>query len=124
MERIKIAWIQNRYKINLSNTNYFNHDALVPENLPSPNLWPNLLNWTFHKNHLYQINMIAISSDYTMGFSYPGSFSNHLYSSSASTVPLLTISLKARYAQQLMAACPKNMDPVTPQTFDNITNRT
>ncbi|XP_042501639.1 peroxidase 55 [Macadamia integrifolia] len=99
--------------------------SLVPGNLPQPNFDLNQLNQLFSENNLTQIDMIALSGAHTVGFSHCGKFTNRLYSfSSAST---LDPSLNASYAQQLMAACPQNVDPniafdldlITPQTFDN-----
>ncbi|XP_043723211.1 peroxidase 51-like [Telopea speciosissima] len=100
--------------------------SLVPGNLPETNFDLNQLNQLFSNNNLTQIDMIALSGAHTVGFSHCGQFSDRLYSfSSAST---LDPSLNASYAQQLMTACPQNvdpniatnLDPVTPQTFDNI----
>ncbi|KAJ4961776.1 hypothetical protein NE237_021686 [Protea cynaroides] len=100
--------------------------SLVSGNLPEPSFNLNQLNQLFSQKNLTQIDMIALSGAHTVGFSHCDRFSNRLYSySSVSTVDP---SFNANYAQQLMAACPRNvnpniavnLDPVTPKTFDNI----
>ncbi|TYH76503.1 hypothetical protein ES332_D04G091000v1 [Gossypium tomentosum] len=70
--------------------------------------------------------MIALSGAHTLGFSHCNRFSNRLYSFSSSSV--VDPSLDPNYAQQLMQACPQNVDPSiainidpeTPRTFDNV----
>ncbi|XP_044465872.1 peroxidase 16-like [Mangifera indica] len=97
----------------------------VPGNLPQPTFNLAQLNTMFARHNLSQIDMIALSGAHTVGFSHCSRFANRLYSFSASTP--VDPSLDPNYAQQLMAACPRNvdptiaisMDPVTPQTFDN-----
>lgn len=97
----------------------------VPGNLPPPTFNLNLLSWIFRKNNLTMTDMIALSGAHTVGFSHCNRFANRLYSfnSSSRIDPLLNPS----YAQQLKQACPQNvdprvainMDPSTPNTFDN-----
>ncbi|KAJ0969226.1 hypothetical protein J5N97_022103 [Dioscorea zingiberensis] len=97
----------------------------VTGNLPSPTLNLNLLNWIFRKNNLTQTDMIALSGAHTVGFSHCSRFSNRLYSFNATT--RTDPSLNPAYARQLMQACPRNvnpqiainMDPATPNSFDN-----
>ncbi|KAK9272537.1 hypothetical protein L1049_002910 [Liquidambar formosana] len=100
--------------------------SLVAGNLPEPTFNLNQLTSIFAKNNLSQFDMIALSGAHTVGFSHCSRFANRLYSfSSSSTVDP---SLNSNYAQQLMSACPQNvdpsiavdLDPVTPQTFDNV----
>ncbi|XP_044465663.1 peroxidase 51-like [Mangifera indica] len=97
----------------------------VPGNLPQPTFNLAQLITMFARHNLSQIDMIALSGAHTVGFSHCNRFSNRLYSFSASSP--VDPSLDPNYAQQLMAACPRNvdptiainMDPVTPRTFDN-----
>lgn len=95
-------------------------------NLPEPFFNLNQLNSMFAKHNLTQFDMIALSGAHTLGFSHCNRFANRLYSFSSSSP--VDPTLDPTYAQQLMAACPQNvdpsiaidMDPVTPRTFDNI----
>ncbi|KAK8607327.1 hypothetical protein V6N13_053068 [Hibiscus sabdariffa] len=97
----------------------------VAGNLPEPNFNLTQLNAIFSKNNLNQIDMIALSGAHTLGFAHCSRFANRLYSFSPSSP--VDPDLNATYAQQLMQACPRNvdpliainMDPVTPRTFDN-----
>lgn len=97
----------------------------VAGNLPEPTFNLDQLTSNFAKNNLTQLDMIALSGAHTLGFSHCNRFANRLYSFSSSSP--VDPSLDPTYAQQLMAACPKNvdptiaidMDPVTPRTFDN-----
>ncbi|XP_059451563.1 peroxidase 55 [Corylus avellana] len=98
----------------------------VAGNLPQPTFDLNQLETIFSKHNLSQLDMIALSGAHTLGFSHCSRFANRLYSfsSSSTTDP----SLNPDYAKQLESACPQNvdpriavdLDPVTPQTFDNI----
>ncbi|KAK6928537.1 hem peroxidase, partial [Dillenia turbinata] len=98
----------------------------VAGNLPEPNFNLVQLNTIFAKNGLSQTDMIALSGAHTVGFSHCSRFANRLYNFSATSA--VDPSLDPNYAQQLMQACPQNvdpqiavnMDPVTPQTFDNV----
>ncbi|KAJ0051894.1 hypothetical protein Pint_03014 [Pistacia integerrima] len=97
----------------------------VSGNLPEPSFNLTQLNTMFAKHNLSQIDMIALSGAHTLGFSHCDRFANRLYSFSSSSP--VDPSLDPDYAQQLMEACPRNvdpsiainMDPETPQTFDN-----
>ncbi|RWR87019.1 peroxidase 55 [Cinnamomum micranthum f. kanehirae] len=100
--------------------------SLVAGNLPEPTFNLDLLNSIFSKHNLTQTDMIALSGAHTVGFSHCNRFANRLYSFSA-TSPV-DPSLNSSYAQQLMTACPRNvdptiainMDPNTPNIFDNM----
>lgn len=95
-------------------------------NLPEPTFNLNQLINIFAKNNLSQIDMIALSGAHTVGFSHCNRFANRLYNFS-STIPV-DPTLDPDYAQQLMQACPRDvdpsiaidMDPTTPQGFDNV----
>ncbi|EHA8587644.1 Peroxidase [Cocos nucifera] len=98
----------------------------VPGKLPGPDFNLKLLASIFGKNNLTLIDMIALSGAHTLGFSHCSRFANRLYSFSRSSP--VDPSLDPKYAQQLMHACPQNvdpnivvgMDPFTPNTFDNV----
>ena len=100
--------------------------SLVKGNLPEPGFNLSQLNAMFARNNLSQIDMIALSGAHTLGFSHCSRFANRLYSFSSSSP--VDPSLNQDYAKQLMDGCPRNvdpsiainMDPVTPQTFDNV----
>jgi len=107
-------------------------DGLISEasrvtgNLPEPFFNLNQLNAIFAKNNLTQDDMIALSGAHTVGVSHCSRFANRLYNFSSSSK--VDPSLNPIYAQQLMEACPQNvdpliavdLDPVTPQIFDNV----
>ncbi|KAG4193563.1 hypothetical protein ERO13_A07G228900v2 [Gossypium hirsutum] len=94
----------------------------VTGNLPEPEFNLDQLNTLFARNNLTQLDMIALSGAHTLGFSHCDRFSSRIYSSS------IDPTLDSSYAQQLMDACPQNvdpsiainMDPETPRTFDNV----
>lgn len=98
----------------------------VAGNLPEPSNNLDQLNALFSKNNLTQLDMIALSGAHTLGFSHCSRFSNRLYNFSSSSP--VDPSMNATYSQQMMQACPPNvdpriavdLDPVTPQTFDNV----
>lgn len=98
----------------------------VTGNLPDPTFNLVQLNTIFAKNNLTELDMIALSGAHTLGFSHCSRFANRLYSFSPASA--VDPSLNPAYAQQLMAACPQNvdpniaidMDPQTPNTFDNV----
>ncbi|KAJ4830216.1 Peroxidase 55 [Turnera subulata] len=100
--------------------------SLVEGNLPLPNFTLSQLTNMFAKHNLNQRDMIALSGAHTVGFSHCNRFANRLYSFSPSSP--VDPSLDAAYAQQLMNACPVNvdpsiaidMDPTTARTFDNM----
>lgn len=98
----------------------------VAGSLPEPNFNLKQLTDIFAKNNLNQMDMIALSGGHTVGFSHCSRFASRLYNFSSSSP--VDPSLDPTYAQQLMVGCPRNvdpsiavnMDPNTPQTFDNV----
>eukprot|EP00253_Pinus_taeda_P026576 PITA_26576 len=98
----------------------------VPGNLPEPTFNLNQLNALFTRKGLNQTEMIALSGAHTVGFSHCDRFANRIYnfSSGSSVDP----TLNPAYAMQLQQMCPRNvdpsivvnMDPITPNTFDNV----
>ncbi|KAL2505402.1 Peroxidase 55 [Abeliophyllum distichum] len=98
----------------------------VTGNLPEPNFNLEKLKTMFAKHNLSQLDMIALSGAHTVGFSHCNRFANRIYSFSPSSP--IDPTLDPSYAQQLMQSCPPNVDPsiainidpVTPQTFDNM----
>ncbi|XP_010249037.1 PREDICTED: peroxidase 55-like [Nelumbo nucifera] len=98
----------------------------VDGNLPQPEFNIGQLTSIFSKNNLSLIDMIALSGAHTVGFSHCNRFAKRLYSFSPSSP--VDPSLDPNYATQLMAECPQNvdptiavnMDPVTPNKFDNV----
>ncbi|XWS30513.1 hypothetical protein CRYUN_Cryun24cG0124000 [Craigia yunnanensis] len=99
--------------------------SMVAGKLPDPNFNLSQLNTIFAKNNLTQTDMIALSGAHTVGVSHCSRFANRLYSFSPSSP--VDPDLDPTYAQQLKQDCPQNvdpsiainMDPLTPQTFDN-----
>ncbi|XP_024975072.1 peroxidase 55 [Cynara cardunculus var. scolymus] len=98
----------------------------VAGNLPEPFFNLDQLNSMFARHNLTEIDMIALSGAHTLGFSHCNRFANRLYSFSSAAA--VDPSLDPTYAQELMDACPRNvdlsiavnMDPETPTTFDNV----
>ncbi|XVF17550.1 hypothetical protein REPUB_Repub10bG0133100 [Reevesia pubescens] len=94
--------------------------------LPQPNFNLNQLNSLFAANGLSQTDMIALSAAHTVGFSHCGKFSKRIYSFSPQNP--IDPTLNKAYATQLQQMCPKNvdpriainMDPITPNKFDNV----
>ncbi|EEF37080.1 Peroxidase 73 precursor, putative [Ricinus communis] len=99
--------------------------ASVNGKLPQPTFNLNQLNSLFAANGLSQTDMIALSAAHTLGFSHCGKFANRIYNFSRQNP--VDPTLNKAYATQLQQMCPKNvdpriainMDPKTPQTFDN-----
>ncbi|RDX94597.1 Peroxidase 16 [Mucuna pruriens] len=99
--------------------------ASVQRHLPHPEFNLNQLNSMFSFNRLSQTDMIALSGAHTIGFSHCNRFSKRIYNFSPRRPIDPTLNLQ--YAFQLRQACPLrvdpriaiNMDPVTPQKFDN-----
>ncbi|XP_059636990.1 peroxidase 16-like [Cornus florida] len=99
--------------------------ASVQHKLPHPEFSLDQLNTMFASNGLTQTDMIALSGAHTIGFSHCGRFSKRIYNFSPRNRIDPTLSLS--YALQLRQMCPLkvdpriaiNMDPTTPQTFDN-----
>ncbi|XP_071742124.1 peroxidase 16-like [Rutidosis leptorrhynchoides] len=96
--------------------------ASVQHSLPQPTFNLNQLNTMFAKFNLTQTDMIALSGAHTLGFSHCSRFAPRLYGKNG-----IDPTLNKQYAQQLKQMCPQNvdpqiainMDPTTPQTFDN-----
>ncbi|KAK9078891.1 hypothetical protein SSX86_002949 [Deinandra increscens subsp. villosa] len=96
--------------------------ASVQNKLPHPEFKLDQLNNMFASHGLSQTDMIALSGAHTLGFSHCGKFSSRIYAKSG-----IDPTLNRQYALQLRQMCPKNvdpriainMDPTTPQTFDN-----
>lgn len=99
--------------------------ASVNGKLPQPFFNLNQLNALFAANGLTQTDMIALSAAHTVGFSHCSKFTNRIYNFSRQNP--VDPTLDQSYATQLQQMCPKdgdpniaiNMDPNTPNTFDN-----
>ncbi|KAJ9141363.1 hypothetical protein P3X46_031905 [Hevea brasiliensis] len=99
--------------------------ASVQHKLPSPNFNLDQLNSLFASHGLTQTDMIALSGAHTLGFSHCSRFSKRIYNFSPRNKIDPTLNLQ--YALQLRQMCPIkvdpriaiNMDPTTPQKFDN-----
>ncbi|XP_004488001.1 peroxidase 16-like [Cicer arietinum] len=99
--------------------------ASVQRHLPHPQFNLDQLNSMFSFNGLSQIDMIALSGAHTIGFSHCNRFSKRIYNFSPTS--RIDPTLNLQYAFQLRQACPLkvdpriaiNMDPITPQKFDN-----
>ncbi|XP_023891133.1 peroxidase 45 [Quercus suber] len=99
--------------------------ASVQRHLPHPNFNLDQLNAMFSSNGLTQTDMIALSGAHTIGFSHCSRFSNRIYNFSPKS--RIDPTLNSAYALQLRQMCPINvdpriainMDPTTPNTFDN-----
>lgn len=99
--------------------------ASVQRRLPHASFNLDQLNSMFSANGLSQTDMIALSGGHTLGFSHCGQFSKRIYNFSPKS--RVDPTLNSGYASQLRQMCPANvdpriainMDPTTPQTFDN-----
>ncbi|KAK9274665.1 hypothetical protein L1049_021916 [Liquidambar formosana] len=99
--------------------------ASVQHKLPHPEFSLDNLNTMFGSHGLTQTDMIALSGAHTIGFSHCGRFSKRIYNFSPQS--RIDPTLNPSYALQLRQMCPVNvdpriainMDPITPQTFDN-----
>lgn len=99
--------------------------ASVNGKLPQPNFNLVQLNSMFASHGLSQTDMIALSAAHTVGFSHCGKFANRIYNFSRQNP--VDPTLNRAYAAQLQSMCPRvvdptiaiNMDPNTPNTFDN-----
>ncbi|XP_047308171.1 peroxidase 16-like [Impatiens glandulifera] len=99
--------------------------ASVQHSLPQPEFNLDKLNTMFSSHGLSQTDMIALSGAHTLGFSHCGKFSKRIYNFSPKNKIDPTLNLA--YALQLRQMCPVkvdpriaiNMDPTTPQIFDN-----
>ncbi|KAK2449261.1 Peroxidase superfamily protein [Trifolium repens] len=99
--------------------------ASVQRHLPHPEFNLDQLNSMFSFNGLSQIDMIALSGAHTIGFSHCKHVSKRIYK--FSPTKRIDPTLNLQYAFELRQACPIkvdpriaiNMDPITPQIFDN-----
>ncbi|KAG5006137.1 hypothetical protein JHK82_024114 [Glycine max] len=99
--------------------------ASVQRQLPHPDFNLDKLNSMFSFHGLTKTDMIALSGAHTIGFSHCNHFSRRIYNFSPQK--LIDPTLNLQYAFQLRQACPLrvdsriaiNMDPVTPEKFDN-----
>uniref|UniRef100_A0A5B7BQ72 Peroxidase n=1 Tax=Davidia involucrata TaxID=16924 RepID=A0A5B7BQ72_DAVIN len=99
--------------------------ASVQHSLPHPDFSLDQLNTMFGSHGLTQTDMVALSGAHTIGFSHCGKFSKRIYNFSPRN--RIDTTLNLQYALQLRQMCPLNvdpriainMDPTTPQTFDN-----
>ncbi|MQL88139.1 hypothetical protein Taro_020697 [Colocasia esculenta] len=100
--------------------------AGVRHNLPHPNFDLDQLNTMFASHGLTQTDMIALSGAHTIGFSHCAKFFRRIYKYSKTRT--IDPTMNRGYALQLRQACPVgvdpavaiNMDPTTPQVFDNV----
>ncbi|KAI3503573.1 hypothetical protein L1887_32019 [Cichorium endivia] len=98
----------------------------VTGNIPKPTFNLNQLTNIFTKINISQYDMIALSGAHTVGVSHCKRFTKRIYSYSP-TEPV-DPSLNLSYAKHLMTICPQNvgpsvtinMDPETPNVFDNV----
>ncbi|URE05476.1 Peroxidase [Musa troglodytarum] len=98
----------------------------VTGKLPGPEFGVDRLSSNFHENNLTTRDMIALSGAHTVGFSHCSRFADRLYSFNSTSA--VDLSLNPAYANALMRACPRNVDPTiavnmdlnTPITFDNV----
>ncbi|KAL8135202.1 hypothetical protein AgCh_010023 [Apium graveolens] len=97
----------------------------VQHKLPHATFNLDQLNSMFSSHGLSQTDMIALSGAHTLGFSHCGQFSKRIYNFSPGK--RIDPTLNSAYALQLRQMCPTrvdprvaiNMDPTTPQKFDN-----
>ncbi|KAG2699411.1 hypothetical protein I3843_07G191000 [Carya illinoinensis] len=97
----------------------------VQNHLPHPDFNLDQLNAMFSSHGLTQTDVIALSGAHTVGFSHCSRFSKRIYRFSPQN--RIDPTLNLAYALQLRQMCPLkvdpriaiNMDPTTPQTFDN-----
>ncbi|RLN40050.1 hypothetical protein C2845_PM01G27380 [Panicum miliaceum] len=93
----------------------------VDGKLPPPSFDLDQLTTLFAANNLSQADMIALSAAHTVGFAHCSTFADRIQPASVDPT------MNATYAADLQAACPAGvdpnialqLDPVTPQAFDN-----
>ncbi|XP_016450385.2 peroxidase 51-like [Nicotiana tabacum] len=116
-----------RYQVELGRLDGFTSKASnVEGNLPKPTFNLDQLNSMFASHGLDQTDMIALSAAHTLGASHCNKFSNRIYNFSPKNPVDPTLS--KTFAAQLQQMCPKNvdpqivinLDPITPNTFDNV----
>ncbi|XP_059064392.1 peroxidase 73-like [Cryptomeria japonica] len=94
----------------------------VSGNLPKSSFNLDQLLSLFNNKSLSLIDLISLSAAHTVGFSHCNQFSSRIYSTP------IDPTLDPTYASQLQGMCPKNvdptiainMDPTTPNIFDNV----
>ncbi|KAJ8767478.1 hypothetical protein K2173_017522 [Erythroxylum novogranatense] len=99
--------------------------ASVQHRLPQPEFNLDQLNTMFAFHGLNQTDMVALSGAHTIGFSHCSRFSKRIYNFRSGN--RIDPSLNLQYALQLRNMCPLkvdpriaiNLDPTTPQRFDN-----
>ncbi|KAL7097464.1 hypothetical protein ACP275_10G146300 [Erythranthe tilingii] len=99
--------------------------ASVQGRLPGPGFSLNQLNTLFASHGLDQTDVVALSGAHTIGFSHCNRFSRRIYNFSPAN--RIDPSLNLQYALQLRQMCPVNvdptiavnMDPTSPNRFDN-----
>jgi len=93
----------------------------VDGKLPPPSFDLDQLTTLFAANNLSQADMIALSAAHTVGLAHCSTFAGRIQPASVDPT------MNATYAADLQAACPAGvdpnvalqLDPVTPQAFDN-----
>ncbi|CAN6309221.1 unnamed protein product [Urochloa humidicola] len=93
----------------------------VDGKLPPPSFNLDQLTAIFAANNLSQADMIALSAAHTVGFGHCSTFADRIQPASVDPT------MNSTYAADLQAACPAGvdpnialqLDPVTPQAFDN-----
>lgn len=93
----------------------------VDGKLPPPSFDLDQLTTLFAAKNLSQADMIALSGAHTLGFAHCNTFAGRIQPESVDPT------MNATYAADLQAACPAGvdpnialqLDPVTPQAFDN-----
>ncbi|XP_042506669.1 peroxidase 50-like [Macadamia integrifolia] len=101
----------------------------VDGNLPLPSFKLDQLTSMFASRGLDLGDMIALSAAHTIGFSHCNQFANRIYNYSGNTLlGVVDPTINTEYVKKLRSMCPKNvdpriaidMDPTTPQVFDNM----
>ncbi|KAL0290827.1 UNVERIFIED_CONTAM: Peroxidase 16 [Sesamum calycinum] len=103
----------------------FSTIASVQRSLPGPGFNLDQLISIFAKHGLNLTDVVALSGAHTIGFSHCSRFSKRIYNFSPTS--RIDPTLNQQYAMQLRQMCPINvdpriainMDPATPNTFDN-----
>lgn len=99
--------------------------ASVQRQLPGPGFNLNQLTSLFASHGLDTTDLVALSGAHTLGFSHCSRLANRIYNFSPKSK--VDPALNPQYATQLKQMCPVNvdpriainMDPTTPNTFDN-----
>ncbi|XP_062099001.1 peroxidase 16-like [Humulus lupulus] len=99
--------------------------ASVRHHLPRPEFRVHKLKTMFVSHGLNLIDLVALSGAHTIGFSHCNRITKRIYSFNSKT--RIDPTLDLQYAKVLQQQCPRNvdpsavtdMDPTTPQTFDN-----